>query len=497
MSLKIDLKNISIEELKNKLLHFQEVKEKTQAAPNIKLDSRLIDFFLEKVDNNKLISRIIKDYNLVGDEVDIFFKDNFQLEYNNIHSILSQSIFVDKLRKNDVLNNLLAIDEKKQLADLYLSKKISILEQNIKSKEKSIKKAEQSEIIKQQIEESKKEHLLKTYTDLIVISLPSENKALSKKSAKKIRTRIKAIESFISLEVGSLSTDQIKNLKYSLEILGRTLKEKLSEKNKDKKVKSNIVMESEKTKAYHRKIEQFKKQQEEELLRKIENRKKGILEEDTKTISKIEPIVIEAYLEDFNSARSRFVLSVLTANNITLSFYNGLIKLLNEDDSFEEIYFYTVGNILKFSSEKYLKDVSIDISSTEIISNILSKQEIEKEYSYLILDCLSVIYYINTFYKESEKVEVSMQEIENIKVNPTKNKNVDNQKSIVYLTKNKKSVRTMKIKKGIRKIEGAFLIRGHWRRQNYANGVVKLIRIEPFWKGIGDKKSRLYKIPKQ
>ena len=63
--------------------------------------------------------------------------------------------------------------------------------------------------------------------------------------------------------------------------------------------------------------------------------------------------MIEAYLDDFNSSRSRFVMAVMSANNINLSFYNGLIKLINEDETFKEIYFSSNVNSLIFSSKKY------------------------------------------------------------------------------------------------------------------------------------------------
>ena len=153
-----------------------------------------------------------------------------------------------------------------------------------------------------------------------------------------------------------------------------------------------------KTLEYEQKIQEFRKKQDQELLKRIEDRKNGLLIENEKTQSNIDPIIIEAYLEDFDSERSRFVLSVITANNIYLSFYNGIIKLLNEDDSFDEVYFSSKDNILKFTNEKYSKDILIDTTSNEKISDILSNQTNSKIYSDLILNCLSILHYINTFY---------------------------------------------------------------------------------------------------
>ena len=106
--------------------------------------------------------------------------------------------------------------------------------------------------------------------------------------------------------------------------------------------------------------------------------------------------------------------------------------------------------------------------------------------------------YINTFYNEKDKIEISLENISNIKINHKNDEEIKENTSIVYLTRNqnKNSIRTIRIKKGKREIEGTFLIRGHWRRQKYLDGT-KLIWIEPFWKGFGKEKQRVYKIIKK
>lgn len=207
--------------------------------------------------------------------------------------------------------------------------------------------------------------------------------------------------------------------------------------------------------------------------------------------------MIEAYLDDFNSSRSRFVMAVMSANNINLSFYNGLIKLINEDETFEEIYFSSNGNSLIFSSKKYLKDIHINTLSSDKVNDILIKQTNNKYFIDDVLNCLSIMHYINTFYNEKEKIEISLENISNIKINNKNDEEIKENTNIVYLTRNqnKKSIRTIRIKKGKRKIEGTFLIRGHWRKQKYLDGT-KLIWIEPFWKGFGKDKQRVYKIIK-
>ena len=77
-----------------------------------------------------------------------------------------------------------------------------------------------------------------------------------------------------------------------------------------------------------------------------------------------------------------------------------------------------------------------------------------------------------TFYNEKDKIEISLENISNIKINHKNDEEIKENTSIVYLTRNqnKNSIRTIRIKKGKRKIEGTFLIRGHWRKQKYLDG---------------------------
>ena len=57
--------------------------------------------------------------------------------------------------------------------------------------------------------------------------------------------------------------------------------------------------------------------------------------------------------------------------------------------------------------------------------------------------------YINTFYNEKDKIEISLENISNIKINHKNDEEIKENTSIVYLTRNqnKNSIRTIRIKK--------------------------------------------------
>ncbi len=125
------------------------------------------------------------------------------------------------------------------------------------------------------------------------------------------------------------------------------------------------------------KIKEF---QEKELLERINNRKNGNQEQTIKDndVIKNELVVIEAYSEDFCSEKSRFLLSVLHGNNIKISFYNGTIKLLNENDSFSKIEFSTTKNIMYFIADNLIERIGLDLNSSDKIIDILSTQTSNK-----------------------------------------------------------------------------------------------------------------------
>ena len=62
--------------------------------------------------------------------------------------------------------------------------------------------------------------------------------------------------------------------------------------------------------------------------------------------------------------------------------------------------------VLNFINENSDTKIEIPLDSNEIIINTLEKQSTDKEFINKILDCLSILYYINTFYSEKEKIEI-------------------------------------------------------------------------------------------
>lgn len=482
----------TLEELKKKLQSYTEEKKENKTKENIVLQKEIVEFFLKKIDAYKFLNRIIEHYNIPNNEAALvkFFKEKLGLPFMDKNTKIGESFLKNIFIEKDMPNKILNIDEKRKLKDLYLNEHIE------KAKKELTLKQKETQLLREDVLAFifRNKHLLRGTVDTEKLNKKQISRLKGEKEQSKIFEKIlsKTLNDN-ETRVFNLISAKIANY---VQILNKNVKVKVKEQ-KINKLKL-IEEEQKKTKEYHQKIEEFKKKQEEELLKKIKDRKNGVSKEDiNKKPSKTEPIIIEAYLADFNSSRSRFVMAVLTANNINLAFYNGLIKLINEDNSFDEVYFSTNGSILRFSSKKHPKDISIDTSSFEKLNDILLKQSNNRTFIDTVLNCLSVLHYINTFYNEREKIEISFEDINTIKIN---NNDEDNEriKSIVYLSKsqNKKSIRTIKIKKGKRQIEGTFLIRGHWRRQKYLDGA-KLIWIEPFWKGIGKEKQRVYKILKQ
>lgn len=487
------MKKINLEELKQEFKNLQKQNQIIEKNIDFNLREELIDFFLEKADIFKLLERVTKYYNIKnGLIIKQFLHIKPDIE-------LTELILKNSFKENNIPNKVLTFKEKKALEEVFLANCLNISENELATRnnirDKKLKKEEERKNNK------RREFLeyLNNANDLLSSMENFESFHIHEKNKikKSIKRKFNQSEHYKKdIYVLSIKEQENFNLIYNRfkKFLKKSRDSEKKEKQQFNKVKEELIKkETLKTLEYQQKIKEFKEKQEQELLQRIEDRKKGLLVEDNKVTSKIEPIVIEAYLEDFNSERSRFVLSVLTANNIYLSFYNGVIKLLHEDDSFDEVYFSTKGSTLKFTNVKYIKEILIDTVSTKKISDILLNQTNSKIYSDLILNCLSILHYINTFYNEHEKIEVAFEDIDTIKINKLDEKDMVNTKSLIYLTKsrNKQTIRTIKIRKGKRNISGTFLTRGHWRRQKYLTGI-KLIWIEPFWKGFGKKKERIY-----
>lgn len=471
------LHKTTLEELKEQLLSNSLEKKKNNSASKIKLDKNLIDYFLSKIDPLKFLIRVIEHFKIENNEHKLmnFYKNQLGIKELKKSTDLNSEQLLQSFKEKDMPNIILNLEEKKQLINLYLTEYAKKIQKKIHKLEER-NKAYRIEILK----------FIYTLNKFFKYQADGQYTKEQLVYLKKMKNKS---EHIFKIRDGVLDHLEKENFYF--------LYNKLNEIFKKSPKQELIETEKQKTLEYLKQIQEFKEKQKQELLKKIEDRKNRNLVEDISKYSylRTEPIVIEAFSDDFNSNKSRFTLSVLTAENIQLSFYNGLIKLIKEDDTFDEIYFYTFNNLLKFSSDKFIEEIEIDISSRKQINDILLKQCSSKKVANTILDCLSILHYINTFYNENEKIEISIQHTEDIKTNNNINNKLENKRSIVYLTKEKKSVRTIKIKKGKRKVEGAFLIRGHWRRQKYLAGE-KLIWINPFWKGIGKEREKTYKILK-
>ncbi|UYF42551.1 hypothetical protein [Aliarcobacter cryaerophilus] len=468
---------------------FEELKQKLKEET---LNTDETKYYLASSSLNKVLLKIEKLYNktfnkninIKNTQGIIEIKEYLKIKDNPVSNVknfnlLNDSVLIEACIRNDIPNKILNTDEKLQVKEMF--KLNNLLAKMSNKPVKEVVKEVPKEVVKEVPKEVLKFDFMSKIAEFKILS---NQKYISKRDLIDEITKILTPQNLKLLDI--LSTEELLFIKKDLLEI-------------DLKVKIVVeTIERIKTLEYHIKLKEFKEKENEELLKKIEARKNGISEEDiNKKPSKTEPIVIEAYLDDFNSSRSRFVMAVMSANNINLSFYNGLIKLINEDETFEEIYFSSNGNSLIFSSKKYLKDIHINTLSSDKVNDILIKQTNNKYFIDDVLNCLSIMHYINTFYNEKEKIEISLENISNIKINNKNDEEIKENTNIVYLTRNqnKKSIRTIRIKKGKRKIEGTFLIRGHWRKQKYLDGT-KLIWIEPFWKGFGKDKQRVYKIIK-
>lgn len=93
------------------------------------------------------------------------------------------------------------------------------------------------------------------------------------------------------------------------------------------------------------------------------------------------------------------LMAVMSANNINLSFYNGLIKLINEN---ETLVFFIKWKFINIFKQKIFKDIHINTLSSDKVNDILIKQTNNKYFIDDVLNCLSIMHYINTFYNEKK-----------------------------------------------------------------------------------------------
>lgn len=467
--------------------------------PVLTLSIDEINFFLRKVDAFKLFDRICKHYNITDTNE---FKELFELPND---AILSEVYLKRMYKENNIPNIILTPNEIKVLKDLFLTEHIKELENKVKKAER--RKENKKSAIKQFLLIAN--NGIETYPKNIA-SISDINKFFSWQSQAQsflMHSDLLSSEDYFLLQSTHIKLNEL-TMKISEEgkdaVLRQILKNQsnipvssgfIEYQGKTPKHKSNANLSSILSLEYQERMREYNLKQEQELLERIHNRKNGITEDSNNLSSKDESIIIEAYSEDFNSEKSRFVLSVLHGNNIKISFYNGVIKLKNEDDSFCRVDFSTLHNNITFVVDGYSDKIDLNLNLDDKIIDLISAQTSSKSLTDKILDCLSVLYYINTFYNEKEKIEIHYDEAVNTPVqNDYKNKSDNKSISTIYLTKQEnKRIKTIKIRKGKRSISGTFLTRGHWRRQKYLDGV-KIIWIDPFWKGKGKVKQKLYKI---
>lgn len=448
---------------------------KKEYIPLYKVEER---FFLDKVDIFKFIDRIAAKYNLkTVEELNIFL--DLPSKGNLTEEIIKRAV-----KNKGLIENVLSEGEKIKLKEMYLKKTTKNLIKDNNDADEAKRKAENT--ILSYINN------VNTFVEII------ESTKFFPKRKKRWLALKKEIEELLAQKTthDSENYQALKNAYKKLLLLteiislGTVKSMKAKRKNSFLKEKADKLITDNK-----RKAEEYRLQQEQELLRKIEERKNANGSQNINS-QKNSLVNIEAYLDDFDSEKSRLVLSVLKGENIKMSFYNGVVRFIDDKEVFIEIPFSTNDNIVSFSIKGYT--LSLDIHSNLRIIDIFQKQTNNAELINYALNCLSVLYYINTFTKDKEKIEVSYQnEFSNFELKYTlaEQKN-SSDKKVVYLNENGvKRVQTIKIKRG-RQILGKSLTRGHWRRQPYADGSIKIIWIEPFYRGSGENRKQVYKINK-
>ncbi len=402
----------------------------------IQLTEDEISFFLKKIDVAKLGDRISKHYNITSIEQ---FRELLDISKE---VKLSKPLLIKVYKEKDISNKILNENEKIELKKMYL-KDIKAKLDNKRKKEKSA--IEHKRRMVAELFESS-ENLIITLKHISEITTKQRNQIIKKigdiKNELQNRTHL-GLEDINSLETFQRTLDMI---------LNKPTYANMSEKKRALKQKE-LSLEQ------YNKMKKIKELQEKELLDRINNRKYENFELISKDndIIKNELVVIEAYSEDFCSEKSRFLLSVLHGNNIKISFYNGTIKLINDDNSFFRIEFSTSLNIMYFISDNAMEKIELDLNSNDKIIDLLSVQTANKDLINKILDCISVLYYINTFYNEKEKIDVSYEDLTNLtssnSSNVSKNDSNISSPSVVYLSNAQtKKIKTIKIKKGKRAI---------------------------------------------
>lgn len=447
-------------------------KVKNNSAYQLMLMPHEEELFFKRVDIYKFLERISTHYNLDTTEKVNKFLGTINREF-------TEKKLITIIKNKEVLSKILSNDEKLKLKNLYLTEY-----------KNDVKRIKEEELDKNNIE---------AMESIIISMIDDINKFLkyAKANTEVPNSRIKTQKKLIK-EATLLITTKSPDLK-NFDLLKKTfhklnnlqLKRKTNTKKRAGKhgnVDYNEVT-VENDKEIRKKVDEFHEKEHESLLKRIRDRKEEESQSHIKSKdTKEEKIVIEAFLEDFDSEKSRFALSVLSGININISFYTGVIRLINDDGIYKEIYFNTVEHVITFFISD--TDISLDLKSNNTIGNVIQLQSSNDEVRNTILNCLSVLYFINTFYTNDEKVDISYEK--NIK--HTTNTINTHSKSIIYLKSDAKAQRrTIKIKKG-KLLEGKTLTRGHWRRQPYSDGEIKLIWIEPFWRGKGITKEQTYKI---
>lgn len=244
--------------------------------------------------------------------------------------------------------------------------------------------------------------------------------------------------------------------------------------------------------AQRKKVEEYQRLEEEKLIERIKNRKlsKDVsdkVKEAAEVITKEETLVIAMHNE-FNSKASRESIYGSTIDMIKFAILEGVIRFNIEDEKFFDTTFIINNNVLSFSVVKNEENETalIDLNTIDkTIENILNLQDINSHTKNIVIDCLSVLHYLAVYSIDENRVQDNKKLIPD--ANRIKNKtqvsnNVESRNIIRINTSASTSIKSNR--KNLIGNDKSWLTRGHWRRQKYTE-CIKLIWIEPFWKGTG------------
>lgn len=252
----------------------------------------------------------------------------------------------------------------------------------------------------------------------------------------------------------------------------REKKKKQMKQNKDKRHPSDIDCQA--------RAKEFAKFQEEQILKRIQERKMREKEEENH-----EPLVsVEVFHDDFNSPLSRANLQAIRLSGIKLPFNHSKVRFLDENENIvdEITLFNKEAELLVYhSSECVMKFSHNNLSLIEDDIFQATAQKIQT----LFLDALSVLLYIahaNQGFSSatSNEKEAIIKKTSNSQ-SPS-SKELSTKSITIRLDFQNRSSGVSEQSETYRTLSKTIFVRGHWRNQRYINET-KLIWINPFWKG--------------